>query len=186
MTVFPIILIAVALAMDAFAVSITSGITISRMRIRHALLIASFFGVFQGMMPLIGWHAGQGIRSLVASWDHCIDYVLLVTVGVRMIYEACRAQGGQRRYDPLNIYVLFVLSVATSIDALAVGLTLSFVDVRIVFPALVIGVVTFVMSFVGTYVGAAFGHFLEKKVEVAAGFLLIGIGVKILVEHTLG
>ena len=185
MPVFSIVLIALALAMDAFAVSISSGITVSRMRIKHALLIASFFGVFQAFMPFIGWHAGQGIKVFVAGWDHWIAFFLLVAVGVRMIYEGCRAHGNEKRYDPLNIYVLFVLSIATSIDALAVGLTLSFVHLSIVFPVLIIGAVTFVMSFIGTYVGAMFGHLLEKKVEIAAGLLLIGIGVKILVQHTL-
>jgi putative Mn2+ efflux pump MntP len=185
MSIFSIFLIALALAMDAFAVSISSGIAISRMKIRHAFLIASFFGVFQGLMPFIGWHAGQGIKIFVASWDHWIAFFLLLFVGVRIIYEACRTQSNEKRYDPLNIYVLFFLSIATSIDALAVGLTLSFADLSIMLPILIIGVVTFVMSFVGTYVGAVFGHLLEKKVEIAAGLLLIGIGVKILLQHTL-
>ena len=155
------------------------------MKIRHAFLIASFFGVFQGLMPLIGWYAGQGIKVFIASWDHWIAFFLLLAVGIKMIYEACRIQRNEKRYDPLNIYVLFFLSIATSIDALAIGLTLSFVDLSIILPVLIIGVVTFVMSFFGTYVGAVFGHLLEKKVEIIAGLLLIGIGVKILIQHTL-
>ena len=186
MSIFSITLIALALAMDAFAVSISSGITISRMRIGYALLIASFFGVFQGVMPLMGWRAGQGIKVFIAGWDHWSAFFLLLAVSVRMIYQACRVQDNKKRFDPLNVYVLFLLSIATSIDALAVGMTLSFVDISIVLPVLIIGVVTFVMSFIGTYIGAMFGHFLEKKVEIAAGLLLASIGVKILVQHTLG
>ena len=184
MSIFTIFLIAFALAVDAFAVSISSGITISRMRIGHALLIACFFGAFQGFMPFIGWHTGQGIKIFAAMWDHWIAFFLLFAVGVRMIYEGCNAKGSEKRYDPLNIHVLFILSIATSIDAFAVGLTLSFIDLSIVFPVLIIGAVTFVMSFVGTYVGSIFGHILEKKLEIAAGLLLIGIGVNILVQHT--
>lgn len=186
MSISFIVLIAMALAMDAFAVSISSGIAISRMRVRHAFLIASFFGVFQGVMPFIGWHAGQGVKVYVATWDHWIAFFLLLVVGVRMIHEACRTQGNEKRFDPLNIYVLFILAIATSIDALAVGLTLSFSDVSILLPVIIIGVVTFIMSFIGTYVGAVFGHLLEAKVEIAAGLLLIAIGVKILAQHTLG
>jgi len=186
MSILSIVLIALALAMDAFGVSISSGIAIAKMRIRHALLIASFFGIFQGVMPLLGWFAGQGIRVYVAAWDHWLAFFLLLAVGVKMIYEAFRTKGIEKRYDPLDIYVLFVLAIATSIDALAVGLTLSLVDMNILYPVLIIGVVTFVMSFVGTYIGDFFGHLFENKVEILAGLLLIGIGVKILIEHTLG
>ena len=178
-------LIALALAMDAFAVSISSGIAIERMHIRHAFLIATFFGIFQGVMPFIGWHTGQGLKQILEAWDHWIAFALLVGVGAKMIYDACRIHVEERCFDPLNIYVLFLLSTATSIDALAVGFSLSLVDVAILVPVLVIGAVTFFMSFLGTYVGAAFGHILETKMEIAAGLLLIGIGVKILLESLL-
>jgi putative Mn2+ efflux pump MntP len=186
MSFLSIILIALALAMDAFAVSISSGIAIKRMHVRHAFLIASFFGVFQGLMPFLGWHAGQGVKRFITGWDHWVAFGLLAVVGTKMIYDAVRPKEEERQFDPLNIYVLFVLAIATSIDALAVGFTLSFVDVGIVLPVLVIGAVTFVMSFIGTYTGKVFGHLLESKVEMAAGVLLIGIGLKILIQHTTG
>lgn len=186
MSILSIVLIAVALAMDAFGVSISSGIAIAKMRIRHALVIASFFGIFQGVMPLLGWSAGQGVKVYVATWDHWIAFFLLVAIGVKMIYEAFKTKGIEKRFDALYIYVLFVLAIATSIDALAVGLTLSLVDMSIMYPVLIIGAVTFIMSFVGTYIGAFFGHLFENKVEILAGLLLIGIGVKILIQHTLG
>ncbi|MBN1516972.1 manganese efflux pump [Candidatus Sumerlaeota bacterium] len=185
MSIFSIVIIALALAMDAFAVSISSGIAITKLHVRHAMLIACCFGSFQGLMPLIGWGAGQGIKVYIACCDHWIAFILLFIVGARMIYDACREQDEEKSFDPLNKYVLFVLSIATSIDALAVGLTLSFINVSIMLPALIIGVVTFVMSFAGAYIGAMFGHLLEKRVEIAGGLLLIGIGVKILVQHLL-
>ena len=188
MSICSIFLIALALAMDAFAVSISSGITISRMhlRLRHALLIASFFGAFQGIMPFIGWHVGHGIKPFIAGWDHWIAFLLLFAVGAKMIFDACTGSQNDKRSDPLNIYVLFVLSIATSIDALAVGLTLSLVNLSIIFPVLVIGAITFVMSFIGTYLGSIFGHLFERKVEIVGGLMLIGIGVKILVQHIFG
>jgi putative Mn2+ efflux pump MntP len=186
MSTLSLILIALALAMDAFAVSISSGITIGRMRVRHALVIASFFGAFQGLMPFIGWHAGQGLKRVVSDWDHWIAFALLVAVGIKMIHDASRARDDERRADPLNVYVLFVLSIATSIDALAVGFSLSLVDVAILLPVLAIGLITFAMSFVGSYLGAAFGHLFESKIEIAAGLVLIGIGVKIVLQHTFG
>ena len=185
MSIFSVMLIAVALAMDAFAVSISSGIAISRVRIRHALLIASFFGLFQGLMPFAGWHAGQGLKHVIADWDHWIAFLLLLAVGMKMIYDASQTRGSEKKFDPLNIGTLFVLALATSIDALAVGIALSFAAVGIIRSVIAIGAVTFIMSFFGTYIGAMFGHLLEEKIEIAAGILLIGIGFKILLEHTL-
>jgi putative Mn2+ efflux pump MntP len=183
MSFIEILIIAVAVAMDAFAVSIASGIAIHRMKIRHSLLIGGFFGFFQGLMPVLGWLGGESIEEIIEQWDHWLAFGLLVAVGIKMIYEAWLAKEKSPDYDPLNIYWLFTLSIATSIDALAVGLTLSFVDSGIIFPILVIGAVTFVMSFVGTHVGSAFGHLLERKMEVVAGIILIGIGIKILFDH---
>lgn len=185
MSLLSVFLIAIALAMDAFAVSISSGITIPRMKIRYALLIASSFGVFQAGMPVIGWRAGLSIRDIVACCDHWIAFGLLLAVAVKMTYEAFQPEE-TRNFDPLNLRVLLVLSVATSIDALAVGLTFSFVDMTIICPVIIIGLVTFALSFIGAYAGQVFGQFLKKKVEIAAALILIAIGVKIVLEHTLG
>jgi putative Mn2+ efflux pump MntP len=185
MSIVAVFAIAVGLAMDAFAVSISSGVALKRMQAKHALLIATFFGAFQAMMPFVGWYAGQWARAYVAAFDHWIAFVLLVLVGGKMIHDAVTDGGSKAAADPLKIYVLFLLAVATSIDALAVGITLSFLDVAIAMPVLIIGLVTFVMSFAGAYLGSAVGHIAERKMEVAAGLILIGIGVKILIEHTL-
>jgi putative Mn2+ efflux pump MntP len=185
MSIVAVFAIAVGLAMDAFAVAVSSGVALKRMQARHALLIATFFGVFQALMPFLGWHAGRWARGYVAAFDHWIAFMLLVLVGAKMIYDAVRDSGAKAAADPLNVYVLFLLAIATSIDALAIGITLSFLDVAIALPVLIIGLVTFVLSFAGAYLGSAVGHIAERRMEIAAGFILIGIGIKILFEHTL-
>ena len=184
MDTLTIIVIALGLAMDAFAVSITSGIAIKRLRIGNALVIAFFFGAFQAIMPVIGWFAGLGMRDLISAIDHWIAFILLLIVGCKMIYEATVMDEEKDERDPLNLYVLLVLSVATSIDALAVGLSLSFINVAIVAPAVIIGVITFLLSFLGVYIGDRFGHFFESRIEILGGLILIGIGTRILIEHT--
>jgi putative Mn2+ efflux pump MntP len=185
MSVLSIFIIAVALAIDAFAASVTSGIALKRMQASHALVIASFFGTFQALMPFVGWHAGRWARVYVAAFDHWIAFILLVAIGSKMIHNALCDRDSRVERNPLSIYILFALAIATSIDALAVGITLSFLDVAILLPVLLIGLVTFGMSFAGTYLGAAIGHIFEKKLEIGAGLILIGIGARILIEHTL-
>ena len=181
MTVF---LLALALAMDAFAVSITSGVTIKKMRLRHALRIAAFFGVFQAVMPILGWSLGKLWATQLAQVDHWIAFGLLLVIGVKMIYEAMQLEQIEKeKGDPLNFYILLSLAVATSIDAAAVGVSLSFLEVAIVGPSIVIGAITFVISLAGTYIGKRFGDMFGKKIEILGGIVLIGIGVKILVEH---
>jgi len=175
--------IAVGLSMDAFAVSVVSGTLIRQMRVRHALVIAAFFGVFQALMPLAGWALGGFALRRVEGWSHWIAFGLLLFVGAKMIAETFWKGAEKTERDPLNVYVLFLLALATSIDAFAVGLSLAVLNVAILAPVLAIGMTTFVFSFVGTYIGNAFGHLFEKKVEVAGGLILIGIGVKILLPH---
>jgi putative Mn2+ efflux pump MntP len=182
MDIISIIIIAVGLAMDAFAVSITSGITIKRLHINHALKIALFFGLFQAIMPIIGWLAGLSLRDYISAIDHWIAFGLLSFIGCKMIYESITVQSSKKEINPLNVYVLLVLSVATSIDALAVGVSFAFLKVSIVTPVIIIGTVTFLLSYLGVYIGDRIGHFFENKIEIAGGILLIGIGIKILVE----
>jgi len=180
---FTILFIAFGLAMDAFAVSISSGITIKRLRVGHAFTIAAFFGAFQAIMPGIGWLAGHGLKDLIVEIDHWIAFGLLSIIGCKMLYESRKMGYMEKKTDPLNIYVLLMLSVATSIDALAVGLTLSLLGISVLVAAVVIGLVTFALSFLGVYVGDKFGHVFENKIEIAGGLLLIGIGIKILIGH---
>lgn len=182
MDIFSISLIALGLAMDAFAVSITSGFAIKYIKIKNALMIAIFFGLFQAIMPVVGWLAGYTLKDFISGIDHWIAFGLLSIIGVKMIYESFKLSD-KERVDPLNVSVLFVLSIATSIDALAVGISLSFLNISIALPSIIIGIITFLLSFMGVYIGNKLGHFFEKKIEILGGIILIAIGIKILIEH---
>lgn len=183
MSIISLLFIAIGLAMDAFAVSITSGITIKRLRLHQALIIAAFFGTFQAIMPILGWLGGIGIASHIRTFDHWLAFGLLSIIGIKMIYEAFKLDDTDNEKDPLNIYILFIMSIATSIDALAVGLSFALLDVMVVTPAIVIGIITFFLSLAGVYIGEHFGHLFEKKMEILGGVILIGIGLKILIQH---
>lgn len=184
MSLSTIILLALALAMDAFAVSITSGITIGKMHLRHALRIAAFFGFFQAVMPIVGWSVGLFAADQIEAFDHWVAFALLTTIGGKMIYESFILEAeNKKKADPLNLYILFTLAIATSIDAAAVGISMSLLKVQIIQPALIIGVITFVVSFVGTIIGQKFGDLFGEKIEIIGGVVLIGIGCKILIEH---
>ena len=183
MALITIILIALGLAMDALAVSITNGIISKNLKILHAFRIALFFGLFQALMPALGWLAGLSLKNLISGLDHWIAFGLLVAIGVKMIYESFKLDAGRSENAALGTYLLLILSVATSIDALAVGLTLAFLDVLLIIPVMVIGLVTFGISFAGVYVGNRFGGFLGRRIETVGGLILIGIGLKILIEH---
>ena len=183
MSLLSTLLIALGLSMDAFAVSITSGIAIKKMRLRHAMLIAGFFGSFQAIMPLLGWSLGLTIKAYVEAFDHWLAFITLTAIGCKMIYEATRFEEEEKVSNPLEIYVLFILAIATSIDALAVGFTMSFLNVSIMLPVIIIGTVTFLLSFAGTYIGNTWNHLFETKIEIAGGVILIAIGFKILLQH---
>jgi putative Mn2+ efflux pump MntP len=184
MNMITILFIAFGLAMDAFAVSITNGITIKHQRINNALKIGIFFGSFQALMPLIGWLAGLRLRDFISGFDHWVAFGLLSLIGGKMIYESTKI-GDDKEIRSLNLFVLLLLSIATSIDALAVGLSFAFLKISIATPIIVIGIVTFMLSFLGVLVGNRLGHFFEKKMEIVGGLILIGIGIKILIEHLL-
>ncbi len=184
MSFLTIVFIGFALAMDACAVAISSGVTIRQMRLSHALRIAAFFGVFQAVMPVAGWSVGRVAADFIQAYDHWVAFALLLFVGGKMIWEAFTYHPLKvKKADPHNFYVLITLAFATSIDAAAVGVTLSFLDVRIIEPALIIGVITFFMSWLGTYIGKKFGDLFGRKMEIVGGMVLIGIGLKIVIEH---
>ncbi len=185
MNLITIIFIAVGLAMDAFAVSIVSGATYKRLNIEHALRIAVFFGVFQAFMPLIGSLAALTVKEHIAGYDHWIAFGLLAVVGAKMIYESFKFDIEEKKFDPTKIIVLLVLSIATSIDALAVGVTLSLVTDSVVVAVIIIGLITFVLSYLGVLIGKKFGHFFENKIEAVGGLVLLVLGTKILFEHLL-
>ncbi len=183
MDIFTLLLIAFGLAMDAFAVSISNGITIKHQRANHALRIGIFFGFFQALMPLIGWSAGLSLRDFISGVDHWIAFGLLSLIGCKMIYESTKMDSERRETNPLKLPMLLMLSIATSIDALAVGISFALLNISIVTPILIIGTVTFGLSFLGVLIGNNIGHFFEKKIEILGGLILIGIGIKILIEH---
>ena len=134
-------------------------------------------------MPLIGWSAGLGFRNYISGFDHWIAFGLLGIVGCKMIYESSKMEVNNKKIDPLNVYVLLMLSIATSIDALAVGLSLSFLNLSIILPAIIIGIITFLLSILGVYFGNRFGHYFERKIEIIGGLILIGIGIRVLIGH---
>ncbi len=185
MTLFTIIILAFALAMDAFAVSIASGIAIKDLKIKHSFIIAAWFGLFQAIMPLLGWIGGVKLQRFIMEIDHWVVFGLLLFIGSKMIYEAFQIESVEKRSNPMDLSVLFMLSIATSIDAFAAGISFALLNVSVVTPVIIIGIITFIMSFTGVWIGDRGTHFFEKKMEVAAGIVLICIGLKVLLEHLL-
>ena len=175
------ILIALGLAMDSFSVSITRGFNTKNRLSIEALKTGFFFGLFQALMPVLGWLAGLSIINLISGFDHWIAFGLLVFIGVRMIYESV-SRDSKQVVSSSSFKVLIMLSIATSIDALAVGLSLSFLDTSIVPAAIIIGIITFFLSFFGVYMGKKFGSYFEK-IGILGGIILIVIGLRIIIEH---
>jgi len=172
---------------DAFAVSICKGLSMRKVNKKQSLVIGLFFGGFQALMPFIGWLLGSRFEQYITSIDHWIAFILLGFIGGKMVVEAIREKDEAvevRKMDPpLDLKEMFILAIATSIDALAVGITFAFLQVPIVEAVSIIGITTFVISVIGVYVGNFFGNRYKKKAELAGGIILILIGVKILLEH---
>jgi putative Mn2+ efflux pump MntP len=181
-----IVLLAVGLAMDASAVSMAAGASGRLSGLRPTFRLAFHFGLFQFAMPVIGWAVGAQFADVMSSADHWVAFALLAVVGGRMIRAGLGPEDSPRPGDPSRGWTLVMLSVATSIDALAVGLSLAMVGVTILLPSLVIGLVTGVMSATAVQVGGRLGARCGRSMEVVGGFVLLGIGVRIVLEHTLG
>ncbi|MDR2548630.1 MAG: manganese efflux pump MntP family protein [Desulfobulbus sp.] len=176
-----LVAVAVALAMDAFAVALAAGAVLHPLTFRPCFRLAFHFGLFQAIMPVIGWLAGLTVHAFVATWSHWIAFALLAYIGGRMVCEALKGEEeGAQPADPSRGLTMVALSVATSIDALAVGLTLAMLDVVIWIPSLVIGLVASAFTIVGLFLGTQAGRRWGRWVEVAGGAILIGIGLKIL------
>jgi|SRR3989304_1830077 len=184
MDIFTAILIALGLAMDAFAVSIAKGIVIERRRRKSALLLASFFGGFQMLMPAIGYFAGFSLREAIMGIDHWIAFSLLTFIGSKMIYDSSKKKD-EKEEVALKIQSVLTLSIATSIDALMVGLSFAFLQTSVLEPILVIGFVTFSLSLMGFFFGSGLGRVFGNKIKIVGGFILIVIGLRILMEHLL-
>ncbi len=180
--------LACALAMDAFAVAIVNGLTLRPLTGRHVFRLAFHFGLFQALMPVVGWLAGSAVHRYISAIDHWVAFMLLAFVGGKMLWGAVRDGHESTPFenDPTSGWSLVVLSVATSIDALAVGLSLAMIGSAIIVPAVVIGVVASAFTVVGMLLGRRIGSLWGKRVEMLGGLILVGIGLKIVVEHTLG
>ena len=189
MTGLEIWLLAVGLAMDCFAVSIDSGIILKRMQLRPMLVMAFFFGFFQALMPLLGWIGASFFSHLIENIDHWIAFAILAFLGGRMVMESFKDEDCKNEYDPTSLKVVLALAVATSIDALAVGVSFAFLGIRslpsILSPISIIGFVSFALSIIGLIFGIRFGCGIARKLraELWGGIILIIIGTKILIEH---
>lgn len=190
MNLMGIFLIGVGLSMDAFAVAITKGITMKELNVKNAVKIAGFFGIFQGIMPLIGWLVGVRFSVYVEKFDHWIAFILLAFIGGKMVYEAyknedeCAVAVVSDKEEVLNYKELLLLAIATSIDALAVGVSFAFLQVEIIKSVILIGITTFAISFIGVVMGRKLGCLFQKGAEIFGGIILMLIGLKILFEHT--
>lgn len=186
MGIVELLLIAVGLSMDAFAVSICKGLGMKKVNLKVAFALALFFGGFQALMPLIGWALGSQFLWLISPIDHWIAFVLLAVIGGKMLWEALHdeeAEDDGKPADKIDLGEFFILAVATSIDALAVGISFAALAVDIVPSILIIGVVTFCFTIAGVFVGNFFGSRYEKPASIVGGVVLILIGLKILLEH---
>lgn len=183
MNFITVIMIALGLSMDSLAVSISGGVCMKPFCIRKSFKMATIMGIFQGGMTLLGWALGINFSSYINDLDHWIAFILLAYLGGKMIYESFKAEN--ETLASFSNKTLFTLGIATSIDALAVGISFAFLKTNILFPAAIIGVITFILSISGVYCGFRFGRIKGLKVELLGGIILIGIGIKILIEHTL-
>lgn len=182
MSLFELFLIAVALSMDAFAVAVCKGLSMRRMNPRHALIIGLYFGGFQALMPALGYVLGIRFQAAITAYDHWIAFILLGLIGGNMVKESLDPEEDSCD-DSVAFRDMVILALATSIDALAVGVTFAFLQVRILPAVSFIGVITFLLSAIGVKVGNVFGSRYKAKAELAGGVILILMGIKILVEH---
>ncbi len=182
MKLFELFLIALGLSMDAFAVAICKGLSVQKLQVKHMVLVGAYFGVFQAVMPLIGYFLGSQFQSYIVSVDHWIAFVLLAIIGLSMIREAV-SKDEEEVNASFDVKTMVLLAVATSIDALAVGVTFAFLNVDIVPAVSFIGIITFALSMVGVKIGNVFGARFKSKAEIFGGIVLILIGGKILLEH---
>lgn len=182
MSIIELLLIAVALAMDAFAIAICAGLTLQPVNAKNAAIVGLYFGGFQAAMPLIGYLAGTQFADKITTFDHWVAFVVLVFIGGKMALES-RKQDGESGIKSPNVRTMLPLAIATSIDALAVGVSFAFMEVSIAPAATAIGVVTFSLSVVGVLVGKIAGLKFKSRAELVGGIILIAMGIKILIEH---
>ncbi|MEG1731989.1 MAG: manganese efflux pump MntP family protein [Longicatena sp.] len=183
MDILSVLFLGIGLSMDAFAVSIAKGMTIKKEELlKYALYLGFFFGLFQGMMPLLGYWIGSYFKSFISSIDHWIAFGLLGIIGINMIQEALHPKEDNKE-EQLGLKTILVLAIATSIDALAIGISFAFLQVDIILAVLIIGITTFILSFIAVIIGNKLGGLLEKYAGILGGCILLLLGCKILIEH---
>ncbi|MEI6749635.1 MAG: manganese efflux pump MntP family protein [Bacteroidales bacterium] len=183
MGIITILLIAFGLSFDTFAVSVSSGLILRKINFFNAMKIALVLAFFQAVMPLIGWVVGSGLKKYMMAYDHWIAFILLSLLGAKMIYESFQSEEERKPVNPLRFAVMISMAIATSIDALIVGLSFAFFELNIFITTFIIGAVTFIVSMIGILFGKKVGGHLGKRMEIAGGLILIAIGLKILIEH---
>ena len=182
MKLIEIIVIGIGLALDAFAVSVCKGLSMKTIKLNNMVIIALYFGVFQAFMPVLGYFLGSAFSELVQKVDHWIAFIMLVLIGTKMIKESTDDEI-EKRNDRVDIKTMTLLALATSIDALAVGITFAFFEVNLLLAIIIIGTITFSLSILGVLIGNHFGNRFQNKAELMGGMILILIGLKILLEH---
>ena len=180
MSILEIIFTALGLAMDAFAVSICKGLSLKKVSFKNAILVGTYFGLFQGLMPLIGYFLGFKMKDAIMSIDHWIAFILLGIIGLNMILDSFKKESID---DNLEFKTMLILAIATSIDALAIGITFAFLEVNIYFAVTLTAIITFIISALGVKIGNIFGNKYSSKAEIFGGIVLILMGIKILLEH---
>jgi manganese efflux pump family protein len=183
MGIITILLIAFGLSFDTFAVSVSSGLILRRINFFNAMKIAFVLAFFQGLMPMIGWLIGSGLKKYMMAYDHWIAFILLSILGAKMIYESFQSEEERKPINPMRFAIMVSMAVATSIDALIVGLSFAFFELNIYFTVFLIGAVTFIVSMLGILFGKKAGESLGQRMEIVGGLILVAIGLKILIEH---
>lgn len=185
MNIISIILVAISLSFDTFAVSVSTGFAIKKIRFLQILKIALILALFQSAMPLIGWCLGSQIEKIINNYDHWIAFVLLVILGTKMIIESFKNKNETNNTNLLNTRIIIGIAIATSIDALVIGVSFAFIKMNIFLAVIIIGLVTFIASILGIVLGKNFGHHFGNKMEIVGGIILIAIGIRILINHIL-
>ena len=182
MGIIEIVLIGLSLAMDAFAVSICKGLSMKKMNWKSAIIISLYFGIFQAFMPVVSYFLGSTFESYVTNIDHWIAFILLSLIGGNMIKESFDSED-KKKNDKIDFKTMIALAIATSIDALAIGITFAFFEVNLLLSISIIGIITFLLSIIGVKIGNKFGDKYQNKAEFVGGLILVLLGIKILLEH---
>jgi putative Mn2+ efflux pump MntP len=177
-----IILMAIGLSFDSFAVSVCTGLIVNKIKFWQATKIALTLALFQSAMPLLGWLIGMQFEELVKDFDHWIAFGLLLLIGARMIYESLKPEEERKVFNPFKPMILIGMAISTSIDALSVGITFAFIEINLYLAVIIIGIVTYISAMLGMLFGKKAGKWFGKRIEIVGGLILIGIGIKILLD----